>query len=497
LADPKPPPFNTRRALLLLGAALVVLFALAAGIAALFVPRFIEREVVRRAREQGVELELGELDYGWQWAQVSHAKARLVGVGGLRIAFDRLLVDLDGTSVTKLDFDGVAVEADGSLPKLLLELGAWSKRFPTFYALPLAARGVGVEWRPEAGRPPFLVLKGGTASGAAGATSIAADTAEVAGKAVGRVGASWSKTASSIALGLGESDLAKAPLRVGIDFAIPRPKLSVKLSPTPLERLAEPFAVKLPVKDVSGSFEAELEFASAEATLPERGHAKGDLRGFVPPHPAELDGFVFGDTTLVESDIVFAPNGTDATLEKTRIVAGKFALEGGGALTREAEELKLHLDLSGALPCDALAEAATESRLGKLLGREASQKAGALARQVIGGSVKVRVQVDATTKDIANANVTRSIGIGCGLRPLTLEDLFKLGETLVPEDLSKLPEELGKLGGKPQPNGLALPSNLPPLPSRLPPFPSALPRLPSAFPNFPPLSSGAPVKKPN
>jgi hypothetical protein len=497
LSSPKPHSIDTRRALLLLGAALIVALGLALGLAALLIPRFIEREVVRRAREQGVELELGELDYGWEWAEVKKAKARLVGVKGLRIAFDQLIVDLDGTVPKRLDFTGVAVEADGSLPALALELGAWSKRFPDFYALPLSARAVGVEWRPEPGRPPWLVLRRGTAVSAGGATSVATDQAELAGKNVGRVGATWSKTASSVTLGLGESELAKAPLRIGIDFALPRPKLTLTLSPTPLERLADPFAIKLPVKGVTAGVEVVLEFASQEAALPERGHAKGELKGWIPPHPAELDGFVFGDTTLVETDLTLAPNGTDASLTKTRIVAGKFALEGGGALTREAAELKLNLDLAGTLPCDALAGAAAESRLGRLLGREAGQKAGALARQVVGGSVSVRVQVDATTRDLAAAQVTRSIGIGCGLRPLTLADLLKLGDTLLPEDLSKLPEELGKLGAPPAGGTFSLPSSLPPLPSRLPPLPTALPALPSAFPELPPLPSGRPVKKPD
>lgn len=503
MAEPKPHTVGTRRALLLFGAALLALVLLASAAAFFLVPSFVEREVVRRAREQGVELELGELDYGWEWAKIEHGRARLVGVSGLSVRFDRLLVDLDGTDPVRLDFEGVKVEADGSLPALTLALGAWSKRYPHFYALPISARGVGVEWRPEAGRPPWLVLRGGTAASAAGSTIVAADTAEVAGANVGRVGASWTKTASSVALGLGETELGKAPLKVGVDFSLPRPKITLTLSPTPLERLAAPFAIRLPVKDVTGSTEVVLEFASQEAELPDHGHAKAELRGWIPPHPAELDGFVFGDTTSVETDLALAANGTDSTLTNTRIVAGKFALEGGGSLTRDGDELRLKLDLEGALPCDALASAAAESRLGKLLGREAGQRAGAVARQVVGGSVKVRVQVDATTRDLQNANVTRSIGIGCGLRPLTLEDLLKLGETLLPQDLSKLPEELGKLGakfpeknGSPLPSGLPpLPSGLPPLPSRLPPIPTGFPRIPSAFP-LPPLPSGTTVKKP-
>ena len=77
----------------------------------------------------------------------------------------------------------------------------------------------------------------------------------------------------------------------------------------------------------------------------------------------------------------------------------------------------------------------------------------------------------------------RSIGIGCGLKPLTLEELAKLGESLLPAELSKLPEEIERLAGLPK-GTIPPPKPLPPLPPLsafptvfLPPLPSAL-RLP-------------------
>jgi hypothetical protein len=236
------------------------------------------------------------------------------------------------------------------------------------------------------------------------------------------------------------------------------------------------------VQGVTGSGEVKLEFAGRDAGMPEKGEAKLVLDGWIPPHPVELDGFVFGKTTTVESQMTFAADGKRVDLTGTRITAGRFTLSGGGTLTREETALTLALDLAGALPCDALAAAAAESRLGRLLGREMGVKGGNAARQVVGGSVSVRILVNGTTADLANAKVTRSIGIGCGLKPLTLEELLRIGEGLLPTELSHLPDELERITGVPKGTVPALPSGLPALPKLpsalipppLPPFPSAL-----------------------
>lgn len=470
------------RALVLFGAALALFAVLLGAVALVLVPRYITREAVRRAREHGVELELGTLDYGWQWASISNAKARLVGVNGVLLRIDALVVDLDGTNVTRLDFAGLGVEADGSLPALLVDVSAWTKRFPSAYALPLSARNVSVAWRPDAGKPPWLEIQGATVATSPAGTVIVAEHTKVAGIDIGRSGTNWTATQSSVALGLGEAELEKAPLRLDADLSVPKPRVTATLAPIALDRLAGPFAVALPVQGVTASSTLALDFASREASLPESGTVKLTLDGWIPPHPPELDGFVFGRTTIVESKLTFAPDGKTLTLTDSSVTAGRFVLKGGGTVVREPDQLKVSLALDGALPCDALAAAAAESRLGRLLGRLSGQKGGKLAKQVVGGSVGVRVTVEGTTKDIAGAKVNRTLGIGCGLRPLTLEDLRALGDTLLAADLAKLSSELEKMTGLPK-GTLPVP---PPLPSGLPALPPpALPKLPE-FPLLPP-----------
>ena len=459
----------------------------------LVLPGMIEREVVRRGREQGVELTFSSLDFGWEWAELKQVKATLIGVTGLTLESERLLAELDGAKVTRIDFTGLKVDASGSLPALGLALGAWSKRYPSAYSLPLSAKGVSAAWHPEVGQPAWLTLTGGTIASTPAGTVIAAEHASVAGADVGRVGATWVPAATSVALGLGETDLARAPVKVSIDFSTPKPRVAFELLPTELERLAKPFAVPLPVHGVFASASVGLEFASKEAPFPGQGAVRAKLRGFIPPHPAELDGFVFGDTTEVQSNLAWSPDGKTVTLSESRITAGKFVLDGGGTLERASDAATLKLDLRGSLPCDALASAAAESRVGRLLGRPQGSRAGSVAHQAIGGSVGVRVQVSASTNNLAAASVKRSIGIGCGLKPLTLADVARLGEELLPSELSELGEDIQKLTPK-------LPDGSPLIPSGflpLPPLPTSL-QLPTGFPQFPPLPSAhaAPRPKP-
>jgi hypothetical protein len=482
---------NTKRLLLVL-AGIAVLGAITIAIALfVFLPAYVEREVKRRAAEKGVELEIGSLSFGWEWVKLENTHAKLTGVSTLALRFDRVDVSLDGSELSSLEVEGIDTQVSGALPLVALELGAWSKRFPSTYALPLSASGISVTWRPSSTEDPWLVLTGGTLAKTAAGTAFVAEKARVAGADIGRVGTAISATASSVALGFGETELEKAPLRIDAQQE-PRPKVTLTLAPVRLERMAGPFAMALPVKDVLGNGTISFDFASRDATVPTGGHAKLELHGYVPPHPVELDGFVFGDLTTLETDIRFGDSVYQAALENTSVTAGRFALKGGGAVTREAEAVRIELDLRGTLPCDALAGAAAESRLGKLLGRVAGRKAGIAAERIVGGSVAVRVQVDASTADLPGAKVERSIGIGCGLKPLTLEDLRRLGEELFQGDLSKLPEDLGKLL---PPGPLPIPSRLPPIPSGFPSgFPSAF-RIPTSFPGPAPTSKPPPTPK--
>jgi hypothetical protein len=110
---------------------------------------------------------------------------------------------------------------------------------------------------------------------------------------------------------------------------------------------------------------------------------------------------------------------------------------------------------------------------------------------IVRGDVSVEVGIKASTQDLANAKLTQKIGVGCGLRPLSLGELIAL--TPNAKDLQAIGDEVGKklegigkdLGLPPVPSGLALPP--------LPTFPPLAPKAaPTATPAQKKLAAPAP-----
>ncbi len=493
------------KTLLLLVAGLLFTGAIVSGlIVALWLPGYIEREAMRQIRERGLELSSYELEYGFGWVKLTNARGKLVDVKSLDLSFKSIEVELDGTEPERIDLDGVGVQAAGSAPTLALELAAWSKRFPRSYALPLWAKGVDIVWRPQAGAAPWLEITGGAAAKNETTTIVSAEQVKVAGTQVGKVGASWTATTSAVAIGLGEPELEKAPVKVEVAIA-DKPRVTFRLSPTRLEKLAGPFGVELPVENVTASGQVELAFPSQLALAPADGSLHMTLEGWIPPHPAELDGFVFGNVTTFDSKLAISEDLRTVALTDAAVKAGKFELKGGGTVVREDGHALARLAFAGNLPCPALAGAAAESRLGYLLGRVAGKLAGAAARQLVEGSVAVEVRIAADTRKLKEAAVERRIGIGCGLKPLTLEELKKLSALFpIPAELSVLADEIAKLPPPdlaalpPLPGGSAFPAApaLPPASSfpKLPPLPSALPPLPRIDIDFGKAEAGSSKK---
>jgi hypothetical protein len=257
-------------------------------------------------------------------------------------------------------------------------------------------------------------------------------------------------------------------------------KLAAVLTPTKLGLLGQGLGIPLPLPDVIAAGHVELSFPPGLTTGEAKGKLSASLKGFVPPHPPELDGFVFGDLTTLDTDLSVDASRNRVTLTNTQVKAAKFELRGGGSIVREGQVAVVDVALKGALPCDALAGAAAESRLGQLLGRASGKQGKLTALAFVRGEVTVDVGVKARSDDVANAKLTRTIGIGCGLKPLTLEELIKL--TPNAKDLEAIGGEVGR---KLETIGKDL---------GLPPVPSGLPALPP-FPKLPDFSEPTTKKK--
>jgi len=445
---------------LLIGGSVVILALVAVVVAFYFLfEPWLERHIVETAQERGIALQVGELDWGLFWIRIEKSRFSLIGVKGVRGEIASADIELDGLTPVGIDATGVDVEVAGSAASLAFELSEWTKNHPHTYSLRMVGRDVSVVWRPDPAGTKWVEIEGGTVIPTEHGGKFSVKQAKVAGIALGEIGAAWTKDEAQVGLGFGLASPKDAPVRIQVNHSLPEPTADIQLVPTELAKLAGPLAMVIPVKDIVVRAAAHLKFPPPGQPGPVTGSLTVDLKGYVPPHPVELNGFVFGDTTTFSTELLVSEDRQTVDMTKSEVAAGAFKLRGNGKVTRHDNDAHLQLDLRGDLACAALANAAAQSRLGQAIG----SLVGQLAEQALKGSVAVMVRIDADTSDLAAAKVTRTIGVGCGLKPLdphALDALKGVG------DLLRLP-------GLPE-----IPSAFPALPSALPPLPVPLPALP-------------------
>jgi ADP-dependent NAD(P)H-hydrate dehydratase / NAD(P)H-hydrate epimerase len=473
----------------------------AAGLLLLVVlPRYVEGKVLTSAEAQGVTVKPDDIAFGWGWVQLTQVTVSLDHVRSVQMQVGRIDVTLDGFTPLSIGLSNVDGVVTGSLTNVGLELGEWTKAHPSAYALPLSANNVHVRFVEPAGTPPWLDVSSGELTRTVAGGVFAAQHASFLGVDLGKVGAGFAREGSTIALGYGESDLGKAPFRVEVALGGKVPTATFTLAPTAAERLAKPLGIPLPLPGVIVSSLTTVAFAEGAAAGAISGTTSVTLKGYVPPHPFELDGFIFGDTTTFDTKFALPPTRDRITLTESRLKAGKFELAGDGLLTRGSDHSEASITLKGELPCSALASVEAESRLAKILGGTSAltHQAGKVAEKLIGGTVAIGLSLHVDTRNVLAAKVERTIGIGCGLHPLTLAELAKLvplpaDVTELLQNLPALPTDLSKL-----PQFAGLPSGLPPLPSGMPALPAGLPQLPNlglptSLPTIPPAPTTAPT----
>jgi ADP-dependent NAD(P)H-hydrate dehydratase / NAD(P)H-hydrate epimerase len=160
----------------------------------------------------------------------------------------------------------------------------------------------------------------------------------------------------------------------------------------------------IPTFAISGTLEAPLAW-------PPRAKGKFDveLPGFVPPHPRELNGIVFGKTTYATAVVDLNEQGAsgDVTVKN-----GALSVKGKVDASLASKEVKL--ELSGSINCAELATSA----VGAHLGFAASMIAGQIARDRVGGTVFVTIKAEASAKDKWKPVVVPSANVRCSVRIL-------------------------------------------------------------------------------
>jgi hypothetical protein len=438
--------------------------AIALGVALfLLLPRWVKSEVVLRARALGVELLPGEVDFGLGWVQLSDSRVALSGVRGLSAKVGVIDVALAGMEPKRIALSQADVTGSGDLPLLAAQLEVWRAAHERDLKVPLTVKPFSLRVQQDPNSEPELLLEQGELAFDDGTLRAQANRVQFLGRALGAARGVAGKDRRQLALTLGESSLDNPVLAVEQALA-PAPKVHVALNPIALGKLAAALKLRLPLPEVvvNGSVDSALP-SSAAPLARVSGRTDITLKGYVPPHPVELDGFVFGDTTTISALFALEPELLRLSLDDVTVKAGRFALKGQGELRLVGAQPRLVLALTGSLPCAALAGAAAETRLGRSLGK----LTGNAARITLEGAVGVRVTVDANLDDPDGARVLKTISPGCGLKPLTLVELRALGE-LLPQALDpNLAKDFEKLLKAPPtlPNlGPDVILDLPPLP---------------------------------
>jgi hypothetical protein len=325
---------------------------------------------------------------------------------------------------------------------VLLELGEWTKNHPEAYAAPLVASRVSVKVAEAPAAAPWLELSGGFLTRTVAGAAFSASSCKLSGFELGKVGAGYTATGGDVSIGFGDQSAQAAPLRLDASVTASGGSMKVALARTKLGLLGKSLGIALPLPEVEVASQAELTFPPTLEGGELKGKLSTSLHGFVPPHPPELDGFVFGDVTTFDSDFTVDGARSTVTLTSSKVKAGRFELGGGGTIVREGLDAKVDLAFKGSLPCDALAGAAAESRLGQLLGRASGKQGKRTALAIVRGEVSVDVAIHTRVSELLSAKPTQKIGVGCGLRPLSLRELLEL--TPNAKDLQAIGDEVGR-----------------------------------------------------
>jgi hypothetical protein len=428
-----PAPKPRKRIALRVILAIVGVLALIVGAVAIFHEAILRHLIEREARARGVELEFETMTMGSGWVRLGKIHLTLEGVWGLEADIETARVNFTGLlapDITSIDARSLTARAEGSIADRALELSVWSKEHPEAFRIPVTASDVRAEWREKQGAAPWLAISGWALVPFKGGVTFSAKDASLSGVAFGPALAAWTADASTISLGFGKASPADAPIRVDI-----RPKplpsaVDITLKPVTMADLGSPLGLTLPTD--KATIEGSVKLALGKDPMEEdiAGSVAMSLKGWVPPHPKELGGIVFGSVTTFTSAFQIQKDRKRVTLSDAAVAAGAFKLKGAGVIDRRGDYGVATMDMKGNIPCADVARSATTANFGDAAGAFV----GDVAKMALSGSLAVSVHIEADTRDLRNPRIRNDVGVGCGLKGLPS---FKLPD---PKDFPKLPE---------------------------------------------------------
>lgn len=404
-----------RRGVVVLGVVAIAAGVLTGGALALRagLEPALRSRIVAEARARGIVIDFDEAVLWPGHARLDGVRFSLVGVPGLSGTARSMDVQLTGLTPVSVDAEHVVVSVVGAVGPTSVALLAWTRDHPATLRSALTARDVAATWKTSAADAPWIDVAGATLS-ARPQGGVRADSPRttVMGQSLGAVGGAWTSDSATVAVGLGEPDLERAPLRVEVAHAAPAPEATLTLAPTALSKL--PSAPKIGGDPkLSGTLVVSLPRTPSTESV--AGSVRGTLAGWTPPKPKELAGISFGEATTFSANLGVDAGWDHAALSKLNVTLGSLKLDGTGDLRRVIDHATVSVTLDGRLACTEVARSAAGAQFGGTLG----SLLGNLGSAAVEGNVGLRVKVEADTRDLAHATVTPTASIGCKVKGLS------------------------------------------------------------------------------
>ncbi len=370
-------------------------------------PGYVRGRILEEALARGVVLAFDDMDLSLSQIRLHDVRIGLAGVRDFEASagwVDVTLVDQQPTSITA---GQLAITLTGT--DVLGALGTWKSEHAAALAAPLSGEDAHLEWHPSPGTAPALSLDGAKVAVDAQKGRIDASATRFLGRDAGPIALSWTSPPEGFVVEIKPAAPPLSAAHIEVRSTKDGARLKLTLARTPLGPLQSALGIPKGSEALQVEGDVEMPVPSVAQPAPVEGTLRLVVKGYTPPHPRELDGILFGDTTTVRSKFTLAADLTGAKLTGLTAEAGALSLTGTGDVAREGLDARVSLKLKGTIPCTSLATSAAVARLGAGLGR----LAGGLAAGALTGTVSVSLSVDAKASDIKGAKITQSARIGC------------------------------------------------------------------------------------
>jgi hypothetical protein len=404
-----------------------------------FLPSLVLLQIVQEARKHGVELSECEITLSQERILLSACRVQTLEGVDAQGRVEAIALVLTDWKPSRADVTGAVLDVR-SAPELqqLLEYQP-SSRTP----IPVRVTESRLSWYPDGSLAPLLVLSElsydtvndqldaqlSSPGLLAGTLAMNREALAVQLSLLSAPDTSFAARLTHRAPASGDAPINQAGKRENLGADL---ELDVNQLPAHLLHMPMFLEIPEPLHKVTVDAKVRLALPAADRAGQARGSLKLSLKHLPLPIPAAFSGLVVGEETLVEAEITLDRAYTKLKLQNLSAKHGALELKGSGTVERVGLGLELQSRLRGRLSCKAIAQVALSAQLDPVLAKMVSR----IARRTIEGGVDIGVDLKAHTSKLAEAQLTKLVGVGCGLKSLSFEDAVELGEDV----LNNLPD---------------------------------------------------------